>query len=56
MDWRVRILRLLAEVLNKRNKTQELALCDIIFPEEQDGYENINDFGVFLRNKVYNLK
>lgn len=56
IDWRVRILRLPAEVLNKRNKTQELALGNIILPEEQDRYENINDFGVFLRNKVYNLK
>ena len=56
IDWRVRILRLPAEVINKRNKTLDVALGNIIYPEEQDKFDDIQSFGNFLRKSVYDLK
>lgn len=54
IDWRVRLLRLPSEVFNKRGKTARIALGNIITPEEQKEYKNTEEFGVFLRNRVYN--
>lgn len=54
VDWRVRLLRLPAEVFNKRGKVTRIALGEIIPPEELQKYEDIDEFRDFLRNKVYN--
>ncbi len=56
IDWRVRLLRLPSEVFNKSGKTIRLMLGNIITPQEQDGFEDVNEFRSFLRNKVYGLK
>lgn len=54
IDWRVRLLRLPGEVFNKRGKIQRIALGEIVTPEQQNDFEDIEEFGLFLRNKVYN--
>ena len=54
VDWRVRLLRLPAEVFNKRGKVTRIALGEIIPPEELQKYEDIDELRDFLRNKVYN--
>lgn len=56
IDWRVRLLRLPAEVFNKTGKTIRRVLGNMISPQEQDEFENLNEFKSFLRNKVYKLK
>ena len=54
VDWKVRLLRLPAEVFNKRGKLTRIALGEIIPPEELQKYESIDELRDFLRNKVYN--
>ena len=54
VDWRVRLLRLPAEVFNKRGKLTRVALGEIIPPEELQKYEDIDELRDYLRNKVYN--
>ena len=54
IDWKVRLLRLPAEVFNERGKRTRIAIGPVITPEEQAGYTDINLFREYLRNKVYN--
>lgn len=54
IDWKIRLLRLLAEVFNKKGKRIRIAIGDIISPEQQAEFNDLGKFGVFLRNKVYN--
>ena len=56
LDWRIRLLRLPAEVLNKRDKKVRVILGNIISPEEQRGFEDTDDFRPYLRSKVYGHK
>ena len=56
LDWRIRLLRLPSEVFNKRGKTIRISFGNIISPEEQDEFDDMDDFRKFLRNKVYELK
>ena len=53
VDWRVRLLRLPAEVFNKRGKRMRVALGEAITPEQQREFADIADFGTYLRNTVY---
>ena len=54
IDWKVRLLRVVSEVFNKRGKRTRIAIGEIISPEEQDEFIDLDKFGMFLRNKVYN--
>jgi len=54
IDWKVRLLRLIAEVFNKEGKSTRIAIGEIITPEQQSEFSDIRQFGDFLRNKVYN--
>ena len=54
IDWKVRLLRLVSEVFNKKGKRTRVAIGEIISAEEQDKFTDIRQFGDFLRNKVYN--
>ena len=54
IDWKVRLLRVVSEVFNKRGKSTRIAIGEIISPEEQDEFTDLDTFGMFLRNKVYN--
>jgi len=55
IDWRVRLLRLPREIINKGGETIRLCLGDIITPEQQAKYTDINDFRAFLRSSVYDM-
>ena len=54
IDWKVRLLRLVSEVFNKKGKRTRVAIGEIISPEEQAVFTDIRQFGDYLRNKVYN--
>ena len=54
IDWKVRLLRLVAEIFNKRGKSTRIAIGEIISPEEQAEFADLDKYGMFLRNKVYN--
>lgn len=54
IDWRIRLLRLPAEVFNKKGKRTRIAIGRIITPQQQDEIRDPEQFGLFLRNKVYN--
>ena len=54
IDWKVRLLRLVAEVFNKRGKRTRIAIGTVISRKEQSEFTDIRQFGSFLRNKVYN--
>ena len=54
VDWRLRLLRLVPEVFNKRGKLQRIAIGEIISPEIQAEFTDLARFSIFLRNKVYN--
>lgn len=56
IDWRVRLLKLPSELLNKRGKRVRLVVGDIITPEEQDRFPDMDEFGNFLRHNVYQLE
>jgi putative hemolysin len=56
IDWRVRMLRLLHEVTNKKGKTIQVRLGEPITVEEQSRYDDIQEFGAFLRARTYALK
>ena len=54
IDWKVRLLRLVSEVFNKKGKQTRVAIGEIISPEEQAVFTDIRRIGDFVRNKVYN--
>lgn len=56
IDWRVRLLKLPSELLNKRGKRVRLVIGDVITAEEQDRFPDLDEFGNFLRHNVYQLK
>jgi putative hemolysin len=53
ISWKVRLLRLPAEVFNKRGKKQRIAIGETITPQCQAEFSDIRQFGDFLRKKVY---
>lgn len=58
LDWRIRLLRLPAELFNKRGQTVHIGIGPIITPEEQTQYlaqHTIEEFGQMLRNRVYGM-
>ena len=55
IDWRIRLLRLPAEVFNKCGKRTRIVIGEIITPQMQDSYEDVHEFSEYLRNTVYNL-
>jgi len=56
ISWRIRIIRLLHEVTNKRGKTIHVCFGEPIMPEEQDKFTSIEEFGEYLKQKTYALK
>ena len=55
LDWRVRLLRLPAEVFNKKDAPVRLVLGEMISPERQDEFNDIDSFKEYLRSSVYRL-
>ncbi|KAA6303222.1 MAG: hypothetical protein EZS26_000585 [Candidatus Ordinivivax streblomastigis] len=56
ISWRVRMVRLLHEITNKRGKTIVIRLGEPITVEEQSQYPDIEAFGAFLKERTYALK
>ena len=57
IDWRLRTVRLCHELTNKKGKTINMVFGDPITVREQESYkDDIKGFGVFLKNKTYELK
>ncbi|MDR1091160.1 MAG: lysophospholipid acyltransferase family protein, partial [Prevotella sp.] len=56
IDWRIRTVRLLHEVTNKKGKTVYIRFGKPITVEEQSEYENIKEFGEFLKARTYAMK
>ena len=54
VSWKVRLLRLPAEVFNKGGRTERIALGEVIFPQLFEGFDDIGSFGEFLRKMVDN--
>lgn len=56
IDWRVRLLRLPAEVFNKRGKTMHIGVGRPISVRQQKQYgKDVEAFRDFLRNSVYGM-
>lgn len=55
IDWRVRLLRLPSEVFNKRGKRTRISIGEMITPEQQSKFKDVDGFRAFLRSSVYNL-
>jgi putative hemolysin len=50
IDWRIRLLRLPAEVFNKRGKTMHIGIGKVISVEEQKRFgHDLRGFGEYLR-------
>lgn len=58
IDWRVRLLRLPAELFNKSGSSVRLVIGDAISVEEQQKFlatHTIEEFGMWLRGRVYGM-
>ncbi|MDL2224169.1 lysophospholipid acyltransferase family protein [Bacteroidales bacterium OttesenSCG-928-M06] len=56
IDWRLRMVRLLHEVTNKRGKTIRVRFGEPIMPEDINKYDQIEALGEFLQQKTYDLR
>ena len=56
IDWRIRMVRLLHEVTNKKGKKIYIRFGKPITIEEQSQFEDIQAFGEFLKAKTYELQ
>lgn len=57
IDWRIRTVRLLHEVTNKKGKTITVRFGQPISVEEQSKYTDIKEFGgAFLKAQTYAMK
>ncbi|MBQ6015561.1 MAG: 1-acyl-sn-glycerol-3-phosphate acyltransferase [Bacteroidales bacterium] len=56
IDWRLRLLRLPSEMLNKSGKTLRILAGNLISPAELASFNSMDDLRAFLRASVYSLK
>ena len=59
IDWRIRLLRLPAEVFNKSRHPLRLGIGPLISVEEQQQYlamHTMEEYGLWLRSRVYGMK
>ena len=55
INWKIRNLKLPSELFNKKEQKPRIGIGKIILVEEQVQYKDIETFGEFLRNAVYNM-
>lgn len=58
IDWRIRLLRLPAEIFNKSGRPTRLCIAPLVSVEQQQEYlatHTIEEFGSWLRSKVYGI-
>mgnify|MGYP000784682118 FL=1 len=56
IDWRLRTLRLPAEVWRKCHTTIRISVGEPIYPEQLKEYSDIDSLGEFLKKKTYELR
>lgn len=56
ISWKLRTLRLPAEVFLKRGKTFHISIGEPILPEEQAKYNSVEELGKFLKDKTYSMR
>lgn len=56
ISWKLRTLRLPAEVFVHNGTTYHISVGDIISPEEQKRYDSIEEFGKMLRDRTYEMR
>ncbi len=56
IDWRLRTMRLPAEVWRKCHQTLHISVGDIITPEQMKAYPEVERLGRFLKEKTYQLR
>ena len=56
IDWRLRLLRLPSELLNKSGKTLRILAGPVIEPSRIANFSDLQDLRSFLRSSVYSLK
>lgn len=56
IDWRIRTLRIPAEVFNKRGRCFDVFVGDPLQPEELAQYPDDTDLAAFLKRKTYELR
>ena len=56
IDWKVRLLRLPAEVFNKTGKPFRIGVGKLTSPEEQKKISDLGAFSNFLRSAVYDME
>ncbi len=55
INWKVRLLRILKEVFNKRDVSVRIGIGEIISPEEQASCASPEALGLLLRSRVYDM-
>ncbi len=55
IDWRVRLMQLPHELVNKKHRRIRVGVGETISVDEQLRHTDIKDFGAFLRGKVYDM-
>ena len=56
VDWRLRTLRLPAEVFRRKGDTFRVSIGDPIMPDVYGTYDTPESLGVFLKDKTYSMK
>lgn len=55
IDWKVRLLQLPHELVNKKHRRIRVGVGETLTVEEQLKHPDTKDFGAFLRSKVYDM-
>lgn len=55
INWKVRLLKLPSELMNKRGKAMRVGIGEVITPEQIKQYDSIEDLTAFLRSSVYDM-
>ena len=56
IDWRLRSMRLPRELMNKRGKRIRITVGELITPEEQAKFSDVESFARFLKDTTYALE
>ena len=56
IDWKIRLLQLPRELLNKKHRRIRVGIGETITVEEQQAHSEGNDFNIWLREKVYGMQ
>jgi putative hemolysin len=55
INWRIRALRLPSEVFNKSERELRIGIGNIVSPDEQLQFNDVESLGAFLRKSVYEM-